>query len=655
MALHLRLSHKIIAIAALGVCGLATVGGIYLFGEAAQERSQAITNSALSASRLTNKITIEVLEARRGEKDFIIRSDEKYVERQREAADAVTADLSALKSQLETSGRPEIAKTAAEVLARFADYEKAFQSLADSRRKLGFNEKSGFEGALVTTVRGVEERLKLFDGDELTINLLTLRRHEKNYMLRREASYVEAFQKTMKEMQATLATSRLPIKSKEQVAQDLASYERDFLAWVGAAQDVVKSQQAMGAAFNTLEPQIEAMQQAIAKIRDDAEAALSAAHAATKLELEIAILVVAAMVGLLGFLIARAVSKPLSAMTSTMQHLAAGRLDVAIPGIGRHDEIGEMGGAVEVFKVNAVERLRLEQAQKETESRTAAERKAEMHRLADGFQAAIGAIVGTVATASSDLEAAATTLTQTAETTQQLSTVVAGASEEASSNVQSVASATEELTSSIDEISRQVQESSNIARTAVGQAQQTDARINELSQAASRIGDVVKLITAVAEQTNLLALNATIEAARAGEAGRGFAVVASEVKSLAAQTAKATEEIGAQIAHMQTATQDSVAAIKEIGTTIGRISEISTTIASAVEEQGAATQEISRNVQQAAKGTTQVASNIVEVNQGAGATGAASGQVLSSAQALSAEGNKLKTEVNRFLATIRAA
>jgi methyl-accepting chemotaxis protein len=189
----------------------------------------------------------------------------------------------------------------------------------------------------------------------------------------------------------------------------------------------------------------------------------------------------------------------------------------------------------------------------------------------------------------------------------------------------------------------------------VTQAQQTDDRINELSQAAGRIGDVVKLITAVAEQTNLLALNATIEAARAGEAGRGFAVVAQEVKTLAAQTAKATDEISTQIAGMQTATQVSVTAIKEIGSTIGRISEIATTIASAVEEQGAATQEIARNVQQAAAGTTQVASNIVEVNRGAGETGSASSQVLSSAQALSAEGNKLKDEVNKFLATVRAA
>jgi methyl-accepting chemotaxis protein len=207
----------------------------------------------------------------------------------------------------------------------------------------------------------------------------------------------------------------------------------------------------------------------------------------------------------------------------------------------------------------------------------------------------------------------------------------------------------------VGEIIRQVHESSKIAGEAVRQAERTDARIGELSQAASRIGDVVKLITAIAGQTNLLALNATIEAARAGEAGRGFAVVASEVKSLAMQTAKATEEIGTQIAGMQSATHESVAAIKEISATIGRVSEIANTIAAAVEEQGAATQEISRNVQEAAKGTAHVARNIADVNHGAAETGSASAQVLSSAKALAGEGNKLKVEVDKFLHTVRAA
>jgi methyl-accepting chemotaxis protein len=335
--------------------------------------------------------------------------------------------------------------------------------------------------------------------------------------------------------------------------------------------------------------------------------------------------------------------------------LAGGDVKAEIPFAERKDEIGSMAAAVQVFKDNMIKARELEAAAAETEKRNVAQRKADMHKLADEFQAAVGNIIDTVSSASTQLEAAANTLTKTAEVTQDLSGAVAAASEQASANVQSVASATEEMTASVNEISRQVQESSRIAGDAVNQAQQTDARINELSQAAGRIGDVVKLITAIAEQTNLLALNATIEAARAGEAGRGFAVVASEVKALAAQTAKATEEISTQIAGMQTATQDSVAAIKEIGGTIGRISDIASTIAAAVEEQGTATTEIARNVGEAAKGTTQVATSITDVNRGAGETGSASAQVLASAQSLSAESHHLRTEVDKFLSTVRAA
>ena len=347
--------------------------------------------------------------------------------------------------------------------------------------------------------------------------------------------------------------------------------------------------------------------------------------------------------------------KPIRLLVGALVRLAKGE-PATIIGTERGDEVGEIGRAVEGIQEMVAEKTRREaEAKAEQDRRGAAERKASMIKLADQFESAVGEIVHNVSQASTELEASATTLTKTAETSQQLANTVASASEEASTNVQAVAAASEEMTASVIEISRQVQESSRISGEAVTQAHTTDNQMNALAQAASRIGDVTQLITSIAEQTNLLALNATIEAARAGEAGKGFAVVAQEVKQLAAQTAKATNEISTQISGIQTATQQSVGAIKEIGGTIGRISEIATTIASAVEEQTAATQEITRNVQQAAAGTDEVASNITHVSRAAAETGSASSQVLSAAQSLANESNRLKLEMGKFLTTVRAA
>jgi methyl-accepting chemotaxis protein len=353
--------------------------------------------------------------------------------------------------------------------------------------------------------------------------------------------------------------------------------------------------------------------------------------------------------------VARRITRPLQIMTAAMKEIAGGRLDAEVPGIGRRDEVGEMADAVQVFKSNACARQELEAEQKEAEAGAVARRNAEMNKMADAFEGAVGKIVETVSSASSQLEMSAGTLTATAERAEVLATTVASAAEKASTNVQSVASATEQMASSVTEISRQVQDSARMATEAVTQARKTNDRVGELSKAAARIGDVVELINTIAGQTNLLALNATIEAARAGEAGRGFAVVASEVKALAEQTAKATGEIGQQISGIQSATEDSVTAIKEISGTIEKLSEISSTIAAAVEEQGAATQEISRNVQQAAQGTQQVSSNIADVQRGATETGSASSMVLSAAQSLSLDSNRLKQEVGRFLDSVRAA
>jgi methyl-accepting chemotaxis protein len=385
-----------------------------------------------------------------------------------------------------------------------------------------------------------------------------------------------------------------------------------------------------------------------AKLKQDTSDTIVTVIAASAVGLMLS-LMLAFWIGIFGL------ARPIARLKTVMEAFAKNDLAHDVPGSERGDELGEMSRTVEVFKVNALEVERMRADQQATEAQRAAQRKDDMNKLADDFEAAVGEIIKSVAAASTELEASANTLSRTAAKTEELSTTVASAAEQASANVQSVASASEEMTSSVNEISRQVQQSAGIAGEAVTQAQQTNERVTQLSEAASRIGDVVELINSIAGQTNLLALNATIEAARAGEAGRGFAVVASEVKSLAEQTARATGDIAEQIKGIQTATGFSVDSIKQISGTIVQISEISASIASAVEEQGAATQEITRNVQQAARGTTEVATNITDVQRGSSETGAASSQVLSSAQALSVESVRLKTEVDRFMANVRAA
>ncbi len=392
----------------------------------------------------------------------------------------------------------------------------------------------------------------------------------------------------------------------------------------------------------------------IANASSDAATAEAAAGVAkaSRIRIGIGAIVGLVLVGAAAFA-SLAIGKPIRKIGEVLMALANGDKAVEIPYAERSDEVGDTARAARAFKDNLMRVERLEAEQKEAEQRSAIERKGTMHTLANEFERAIGGIAGTVSAASARLEEAAGTLTQTAERTEQLSGLVATASDDASNNVRSVASAAEELAASVTEVGRQVHESSQIARDAVAQAATTDARINELFQASQRIGDVIKVITAIAEQTNLLALNATIEAARAGGAGKGFAVVAQEVKALAAQTAKATNDIATQISAMQAATLDSVAAIKEIGGTIDQVAEIATAMAAAVEEQGGAIQEIARNVQEAANGTGQVAANIVDVNRGASATGLASTQVLASAKSLSSDSNRLQAEVRKFVELVR--
>ncbi|MFS2010950.1 methyl-accepting chemotaxis protein [Azospirillum sp. CT11-132] len=353
-------------------------------------------------------------------------------------------------------------------------------------------------------------------------------------------------------------------------------------------------------------------------------------------------------------LIGRGLSWPVVAMTDRMTRLAGGDRSVDIPGLDRADEIGGMAKALQVFKDSLIESDRLAEAQRADHAAQRG-RGERIDRLTQEFDRLVLDALGRVSAAATQLQATAQTMSATAEQTTRQADAVANASHEATGNVETVAAATEELTASIAEIGRQVAESTRIAGQAVATAEKTDGTVRGLVDAAQRIGEVVQLITDIASQTNLLALNATIEAARAGEAGKGFAVVASEVKNLASQTAKATEEIGSQIAGIQEISRQAAGAIAEIGRVIAEINHISTTIAAAVEEQGAATKEISRNVQQAARGTQQVSGNIAGVSEAAASTGDASREVLTAADGLNHEATDLRGFVSRFLAEMRAA
>ncbi|MAZ03512.1 MAG: hypothetical protein CMN56_10265 [Sneathiella sp.] len=384
-----------------------------------------------------------------------------------------------------------------------------------------------------------------------------------------------------------------------------------------------------------------------------------------------------------GILLTRGIATPIGRMTGRMSDLADGKLDIEIDGAERQDEIGEMARAVLVFKENAIAQIRLEEEAKRTaeeqERREQAEREREAKREADerareqeenaakqeraekisnliqAFEGRVQEVMETVNLATNELRVTATSMTDTANSSQQLSEAVAMASEEASTNVQTVAAAAEELTSSINEISRQVQQANNVSERAVSEAASSTQSVSRLAETAKKISDVINMINDIAGQTNLLALNATIEAARAGEAGKGFAVVASEVKSLATQTARATDEISSQINDMQTATDEAVSAIGNIDGVINTIRESTVSISSAIEEQSAATNEISRNVQEASSGTTQVSSKIGEVSVKTGETGAAATQVLSASTRLEELSGNLRRDIEAFLTEVRAA
>ncbi|MGJ5018987.1 methyl-accepting chemotaxis protein [Bradyrhizobium oligotrophicum] len=564
---------------------------------------------------------------------------------QRKLYGDLTSEIAQMKTQ-----RDALSDAVKQVKSGRAALLPGGEDLAAKAAKLSIAARISKEPEVMTAVADIDARLQL-------VRIATWR-----FLALRDTKSASAFRAGVDNVEQRLATlegASPPAGVLAAIAPVKASLQLNKTAFEATAAAALKSEDIYA---NAIEPliarSIDTLKAAETAVNADYHASRTSAEGAIASTISLQMLVGAAAIlfgCLVAVLIARSITGPLASMTRAMGRLASGDVAVEIPGRGARDEIGAMATAIQVFKDNMAETERLRAEHADAEARQERQRRDDMAKLARQFEQAVGEIVDAVSHASSELEASAGTLTSTAARGQDLSADVAAASQEASSNVQTVASAAEELSSSVSEISRQVQESARIASEAVAQANRTNERVGTLSKAATRIGDVLELISSIAGQTNLLALNATIEAARAGEAGRGFAVVAAEVKALAEQTAKATGEIAQQVSGIQAATEESVGSIKEIGSTIGRLSEISAAVSAAVEEQGAATQEISRNVQHAANGTQRVSRNIDDVQRGASETGSASSQVLAAARSLSAESGRLKREVSRFLGSLQAA
>jgi methyl-accepting chemotaxis protein len=483
--------------------------------------------------------------------------------------------------------------------------------------------------------------------------MLTMRRHEKDFMARGDKKYMEALIQERAHFDDLVKASSIPADTQKSLLALSAAYEAQFVEMAKLQLTVAEKLSGMSEAYAAAEPVLADIRKVSQQRFTEATAEIERVQESAKTWMQGSLLAAAIIVLGLAWLVGRCISKPVAALAFAMERLSAGDKSVAVAVVGK-DEVAKMAGAFSVFKQSMIDAERMRLEQEEEKARAERERKAMLLQLADRFESTVGGVVTEVTSAATQLQGTAKGLTASAEEASRQSSAVASASEEMTQNVHSVAAATEELSASITEISARLNESSTIVDGAVSQADQTNGKVRALADAAQRIGDVVRLISEIASQTNLLALNATIEAARAGEAGKGFAVVASEVKTLATQTAKATEEIGEQVRAIQDATSSSAEAITRITGTIGKVSEISTAIVAAVEEQGAATQEISRNVQQAATGASEVSANIHGVSAASQQTSAGSIQVLSAADALARNGAVLKDEVGSFLRQVRA-